>query len=110
MALEMSSLRAQREGGRVSVEHSLQRLDMAGTKNHLCEIQAVLQNKCVACLLGGDDADHSAMECKGLSKGWLYRDSVFKTWRSSLRFPPKHCFHCGMPQVSFMPLEARYCC
>lgn len=103
MPVEMSSLRAQREGNRATVELSLQHLEKADMKQQLCEIQEVLRNKCTGCLLGGHDADHPSLECTGISKGWGYTGSSFKTWRSTFKFPSKHCYHCGMPQVIFIP-------
>lgn len=108
MPVEMSSLRAQREGNRAAVEHSLQHLEKADMAQQLREIQEVLRNKCTACLLGGLDADHLSLECTGLSKGWSYTGSPFKVWRSAFKFPSKHCYHCGMPQVIFIPSNLKY--
>jgi hypothetical protein len=102
MQVEVSSCRAQREGNRAVVERSVQRLDWAGMKQRLREIQQAVRNKCTPCLLSGHNADHFPRECTGLSMGWSEIDSSFRTWRSGFTFPTKHCYHCGLPQVSFI--------
>jgi hypothetical protein len=102
MHVEVSSRRAHLEDNRAVVAASLQHLDWAEMKQRLCEIQQAVRDKCTPCLLHGHNADHFPRECTGISAGWDEQGSSFKEWRSLFNFPNKHCFHCGMPQVSFI--------